>query len=1294
MLLLVLAALAARAIVPEPDMILFGTMTVDGVAITAANTTYTVEVRTADGTVLTSYQLGSNAEVHPFFYGLSVAVEAHDPVERANAVKSGDSLYLVLKNGGTVVMQSTLFAAGRGVPERVDFGPPATSDHDNDGLSDGDEINTYSTNPDDADSDDDGVPDGFEVANGTNPNQNDATGDQDGDGLNNLDEYTASLVVHYVKYNAAGNNDGSSWTHAFTDLKNALAMAQRNNQVWVAAGTYKPSTDRREARAATFALGTDVRVFGGFVGTETQSSQRNPGVNLTVLSGDIGTVGDDADNAYHIVTGGSGAILDGFTITGGNANGTAPDNSGGGMLNNGASPAVSHCVFLRNAAVNGGGIANRAGSVAAVLACTFQGNTATLGGGLYNDDADVAVTNCVFAGNFAASKGGGVYNGNTSAAVFANCTFGSNGAATAGGAVGSASNATPTLTNSIFWGDTPTEIVDEATAATTVNHSDVEGGWGGAGGNNITSDPVFDSDPGPGPDLTWYTADDDYGDLRLQIASQAIDAGSDAAVPAGVTTDIAGNTRIQRNHVDMGAYEAAPVAPFKWGDVTGDNIAGTVDASEVLQYYAELRDSFSGFPAVMRPDYPYGADVSGDGQVGSMDASELIRKKALLISQFTADLNGDGMGPDYGGGRSSPGEERGLRHLSVDSVSGELGGTVSIPVHVDDAAGVFGCYVKLTYPSALAAYVGFERGTLTGGWGNPVINTATPGQVIVVNAGGVLSGQGSLVVLKFSLRATGDGVIGLSRVQLNDGQIAASGSSNVPFSVLQPGTRRIMVDSVAGVVGTEVLVPVTIDDASDVSGYYVKFEYPATLMAYVGLNVGTLDGQWGLPLVNSSTAGRVIVVGSGAQPLSGTGSLFVLRFSLLAPGTGAMSLTKIELNDGVVPVVGSVGAACTVRASDTVPVATPQEHLVCRRNEQIQIQLSGTSPRRDALTFAIAANPIHGVLEGFDAVTGVVTYRPAPDYTGPDGFTFTAAAGSVTSVPAAVDILVYDGWVVTLHTSSVDVPTLQFGIDLAASNASDAGLDLASSLVTAPGFVARKGNGPRLLRDLRGSDSRRLWLLEVPGAEEGIRLSWSVDGLPATALKVCRISAPDGDVVPGTLGDMTALSELQFGTRENVLLLIRAVTNFELSLEPGWNLVSLPVEPLDGAVARVFADPGAPAGKTVHLGAVWGVNGTPDGGNAYAAATVIQALKGYWVYAVKSATLSVPGLPAFKTAVSVVPGWTLLGPAVTSAVVPGQSSASLLWGWGGTGYARVTVMQPGKAYWAYASKDGSLEVGD
>jgi hypothetical protein len=163
------------------------------------------------------------------------------------------------------------------------------------------------------------------------------------------DRTLPSSTIWNVNGVATGSNNGLSWANAFTSLQSALADAQSGDQIWVAQGTYKPTTTTD--RTISFALDNGVAVYGGFAGTETQLSQRDWVHNVTTLSGPIGTAGN---GSYHVVTdtGTAGTtILDGFTITGGNAeasNTAFPQNSGGGMYNLGASTTLSNDVFSGN----------------------------------------------------------------------------------------------------------------------------------------------------------------------------------------------------------------------------------------------------------------------------------------------------------------------------------------------------------------------------------------------------------------------------------------------------------------------------------------------------------------------------------------------------------------------------------------------------------------------------------------------------------------------------------------------------------------------------------------------------------------------------------------------------------------------------------------------------------------------------------------------------------------------------------------------------------------------------------
>lgn len=102
---------------------------------------------------------------------------------------------------------------------------------------------------------------------------------------------------------------------AFNNLQSALNIAETGDQIWVADGSYSPTAalDPNEPRTATFSLMSGVAIYGGFRGRdeldpnniftgETSLSQRDPELNETILSGNIGDPNDPDDNSFHVVS--------------------------------------------------------------------------------------------------------------------------------------------------------------------------------------------------------------------------------------------------------------------------------------------------------------------------------------------------------------------------------------------------------------------------------------------------------------------------------------------------------------------------------------------------------------------------------------------------------------------------------------------------------------------------------------------------------------------------------------------------------------------------------------------------------------------------------------------------------------------------------------------------------------------------------------------------------------------------------------------------------------------------------
>ena len=255
----------------------------------------------------------------------------------------------------------------------------------------------------------------------------------------------AASVVWYVKPAATGAGDCSSWANA-CNLQFALTKATSGDEIWVAVGTYKPTNG--SDRAATFQLKAGGEVYGGFAGTETNRDQRNPSAQLTILSGDIGTVGNSSDNSYHVVTDASGGgTLDGFTITGGYADGDYPHNQGGGMFIHYSNTTIRNVIFNGNYAWYGGGVENDY-SNPTMSNVTFNANSSNVaGGGMYNYNCSPTITNASFNGNGSSGSGGGIFNWYSNPTV-TNVTFSANWGDRGGGIYNSHSS--PVVTNVTF----------------------------------------------------------------------------------------------------------------------------------------------------------------------------------------------------------------------------------------------------------------------------------------------------------------------------------------------------------------------------------------------------------------------------------------------------------------------------------------------------------------------------------------------------------------------------------------------------------------------------------------------------------------------------------------------------------------------------------------------------------------------------------------------------------------------------------------------------------------------------
>ena len=411
----------------------------------------------------------------------------------------------------------------------------------------------------------------------------------------------------YVNSGASGtSNDGTSWENAFTDLQSAINQAATSgDEIWVAAGTYKPGDNRTDS----FQLKNGVTIYGGFSGTETSLDERDVKTNVTILSGDIGTENNNSDNSHTVVKLSAGtATLDGLTIQDGNSNddgggvynagnltlknvvvrNNQAADDGGGIRNNGTITIIDSTIadntsIGTSSASGGGGLINT-GNSATIINSTFSGNTARNGGAIRND-TNLELINSTLSGNTASESGGGLVNTvdiNTSTlpptvnsaaqATITNSTItnntaeNTNGQSTASQVGGGIANfAIANISNSIVAGNTGNDdfvdMIPDAVKSffpnlksTSDGNNLIGNGEGVSGFTNQSNGDIVGTQANPiNPKLD--TLKDNGGATKthaLLESSPAIDAGNNDLIAPEVSNL---DGRIVGSAVDIGAVE-------------------------------------------------------------------------------------------------------------------------------------------------------------------------------------------------------------------------------------------------------------------------------------------------------------------------------------------------------------------------------------------------------------------------------------------------------------------------------------------------------------------------------------------------------------------------------------------------------------------------------------------------------------------------------------------------------------------------------------------------------------------
>ena len=408
----------------------------------------------------------------------------------------------------------------------------------------------------------------------------------------------------FVDASAAAGGDGTSWASALTKLDDALELAQRFDEIWVADGVYTPELPGGgDPRTAQFYLPRDLKLFGGFAGGEPSVAQRAGLFDQTVLSGDIGIPGVASDNCYHVIETWGLVTLDGFRITGGNALGSATPNGAGILLSMGqvsvdpdlfqgsglrlrhsridhhtssrggaiygqlAAVHFVDCVFEHNEATGIGGAVSLQASQARIDLCEFIDNRAGGNGGAFHaasitvDSTGrplVGFVGCLFRENRAIGNGGAIYLGGSAfssgKAFLSSCTVALNVATAGGGGIyAQTSTQVPArcwLENSIVFHNRGPSDQDIFGALSCWNSI----APGQSGPNVSSANPRFVNVRTKDLRLRQDSPAIDVGDFA-RLPFDATDVDDDGVVTERVPIDLDGTTRLLGLGLDLGAYE-------------------------------------------------------------------------------------------------------------------------------------------------------------------------------------------------------------------------------------------------------------------------------------------------------------------------------------------------------------------------------------------------------------------------------------------------------------------------------------------------------------------------------------------------------------------------------------------------------------------------------------------------------------------------------------------------------------------------------------------------------------------
>jgi hypothetical protein len=305
----------------------------------------------------------------------------------------------------------------------------------------------------------------------------------------------------------------------------------------------------------------------------------------------------------------------------------------------------------------------------------------------------------------------------------------------------------------------------------------------------------------------------------------------------------------------------------------------------------------------------------------------------------------------------------------------------------------------------------------------------------------------------------------------------------------------------------------------------------------------------------------------------------------------------------------------------------------------------------------------------------------------------TALGTFAVSVPPPVVL-----WRLTV--SGEDTQELEFGMADGAAEGLD-GLDAQADPDTAlawfeiPGYLLR--------RDHRPVGDGAAWRLTVVAEAVDLTMAWAgLSGIPVGRYLSIYELTDSGLPLGNSACDMAAAGGFTIAAGESRAYVIRYAADLviDIALRPGWNMLSLPLAPVDGRVsslaAAVVGDPGAPGRDGAVAAALGhGVAWTLAPGGQQHPVIELQALTGYWLYAPAALVLLVRGTPLDQPVWELQVGWNLVGPPADRLPPHDAALAAPVWEWQHEvrAYRPAALLRRTSGFWIFATAPLTLDLG-